>query len=186
MAESSYDFGSLERLDADAVGRPGQRTFRMLAWAESRTACLWLEKEELLALATYIEQLLVQLGMQDDERRFPAIGAEEETSSEPVRDFPLRPTVEFKVGRLGIGYDEDRDRFLIVAHDPDIYHSASSRSLLPGVRVARSVTLPLTALANRTRARCRTATSKDWWRASLYPFAFLPRLTTDAGLTTRR
>ncbi len=119
MAESSYDFGSLERLDADAVGRPGQRTFRMLAWAESRTACLWLEKEELLALATYIEQLLVQLGMQDDERRFPAIGVEEETSSAPVRDFPLRPTVEFKVGRLGIGYDEDRDRFLIVAHEPE-------------------------------------------------------------------
>jgi|SRR5579859_1802538 len=119
MAYGSHDFGTLDRLDADAVGRPGQRTFRLLAWAESRTACLWLEKEELQALAVAIEHLLVQMGVAPEERRFPMLPGEEEVPSGSVTDFPARPSVEFKVGRLGIGYDEDRDRFIVIAHDPE-------------------------------------------------------------------
>lgn len=118
MANGINDFGSVDRLEADSVGQPGNRTFRLLAWSESRTASLWLEKEELMALGEAIEQLLVQLGFQPDERKFP-IELEEEVPSGSVRDAPLRPAVEFKVGRLGIGYDESAERFLLVAHDPE-------------------------------------------------------------------
>jgi uncharacterized repeat protein (TIGR03847 family) len=118
MASESYDFGTLDRLEADAVGQPGQRRFRLLAWTEVRTACLWLEKEQLQALALTIEQLLVQLNLQPDERKITGPYTEG-VSADPVSDFPLRPNLEFQVGRLGIGYDEPRHRFMIVAHDPE-------------------------------------------------------------------
>ncbi|MXY46712.1 MAG: DUF3090 family protein, partial [Chloroflexi bacterium] len=57
MAEPKLEFTNLSRLNADSVGEPGQRTFRILADSDSSTAVLWLEKEHLYELAMRIKHL---------------------------------------------------------------------------------------------------------------------------------
>ena len=61
MAEPKLEFTNLSRLLADAVGEPGERTFRILADSDSSSAVLWLEKEHLYELAMGIQQLLANL-----------------------------------------------------------------------------------------------------------------------------
>ena len=52
------DFGLVDALDAEAVGVPGQRTFRMRANKGESYAALWLEKEQLSRLGQSFSQLL--------------------------------------------------------------------------------------------------------------------------------
>lgn len=108
------DIGAAARVAADAVGEVGQRRFRLLALgADSTMAVLWLEKEELQALAAAIEQLLLQLA------RDPRL----ETLRPPpppgptAADFPTQPTVEFAVHRMALGYDEGKKAFFLLVHD---------------------------------------------------------------------
>lgn len=111
-----HDLGPVARVAADAVGEPGQRRFRLLALsADGVSAVLWLEKEELQALAAAIEQLLLQIA------RDPRL----ETLQPPpppgpsAGDFPPHATVEFAVHRMALGYDEARHAFFLLVHDSE-------------------------------------------------------------------
>ena len=111
MSDATHDFGSIPFLQADWVGKPGERYFRLLARKGPQTACLWLEKEELQALALAIDQLL-GLPPQTTIARIDA--------TQPITDFPEEPSVEFKIGRLGVGQQEGaEEEFLILAHDTE-------------------------------------------------------------------
>lgn len=108
------DFGHADLLTPEAIGEPGQRTFRLQVRSGEETASLWLEKEQLAALAMGIRQLLEQTPSPDA----PAEPAPA-SASEPL---PNDPDVDFKIGRLSLGYDEDRQLALIFAYtvdDPD-------------------------------------------------------------------
>lgn len=98
MAKRVYDLGVLLGLEAEALGVPGQRTFRIQAHSRNGAARLWIEKEQLQQLAATIEQLLVEVAQS---RGFTNGGA-----SLP---FPGLPTAEFHVGRITLGYDQDAD-----------------------------------------------------------------------------
>ena len=54
------DFGHADVLEPEVTGEPGQRTFRVLVMSGRESAALWLEKEQLAALALAIRQLLEQ------------------------------------------------------------------------------------------------------------------------------
>ncbi|MBI2939313.1 MAG: DUF3090 family protein [Chloroflexi bacterium] len=110
MSKARYDFGAIELLEADAVGAPGQRRFRLLAQGARGVAALWLEKEQLQALAMAVDQITA--GM-------PALwarGAAESRPPEPMPAIP-EPSVEFTVGRLSLGFDEEKQVFALLAHD---------------------------------------------------------------------
>ena len=106
-----WDFGRAELLEPEAIGQPGQRTFRLRVISGSDAASLWLEKEQLIALTLAIHQLLEQTAEENapDESDEPAA---------TVR-FPAHPQVDFKLGRLGIGYDEKRRMVTIFAYAQD-------------------------------------------------------------------
>lgn len=108
------DIGAVARLAADAVGEPGQRRFRLLVLgADGTMAVLWLEKEELQALAAAIEQLLLQLA---SDPRLETLRPPPPPGPTAV-DFPAQPTVEFAVQRMALGYDEARKAFFLLVHD---------------------------------------------------------------------
>ena len=113
MSEGPLDLGDVEHIKADALGEPGQRTFRVRLAGSSGAACLWLEKEQLQALAMAIDQMLAQLRSNKIGQIEPAAPASESG------DFPLDFTTELRVGRLGLGYDDERDRLVILAHEPE-------------------------------------------------------------------
>lgn len=104
------DFDRLSSLEAEAIGVPGQRTFRLRISSGERTASLWLEKEQLQALALALMRLLVQMGRPED---VPAAG----TVANPLSPFPDQPSLEFKVGRLGLGFDQAEGSIVFFAYD---------------------------------------------------------------------
>jgi uncharacterized repeat protein (TIGR03847 family) len=92
---------------ADYVGEPGERTFYLQIRTESATSTLLLEKEQVAVLADKLRELLVLVDSSDTV-----------LASTPARDpalalsSPLEP--EWRVGAMGLAYEEDSDRILVV------------------------------------------------------------------------
>lgn len=105
------DFGGVDSLEAEAIGQPGQRTFRLRIRSGTAAASVWLEKEQLAALSLALRQLLGQLsGGEMPEPRPPP---------DLMPDFPAEPDVDFKVGRLALGYDDSEGKLIIFAYDTE-------------------------------------------------------------------
>ncbi len=151
MASKQVDLGPVLRLDATALGAPGRRTFRLAATSRAGSAWLWLEKEELQVLGMTIEQLLGRLPLDPAlaQSLAPPPGALAATETGD------RPPIEFKVGRLSMGYDEHDDLFVLLAHeeeaDPDgpptLRCQVSRRQL-------RGLSQQITAICAAGRPRC--------------------------------
>jgi uncharacterized repeat protein (TIGR03847 family) len=114
MSGVMRDFGRAEMLGAEAVGEPGARRFRLFARGRrGETASLWMEKEQLDALAIAMERLLAHASGRMALRR--------EASADPTpppsapADFPEQAAVEFVVGQLQIGYDPDEELIFLRA-----------------------------------------------------------------------
>jgi uncharacterized repeat protein (TIGR03847 family) len=104
------DFGHAEVLEPEAIGEPGQRAFRLRIMSGSDSASLWLEKEQLAALTLAFRHLLEQTEERPSDEAPP-----------PPSDqaFPEPAQVDMKLGRLGIGYDEDLRMVTIFAYATD-------------------------------------------------------------------
>ncbi|HRJ44304.1 MAG: DUF3090 family protein [Caldilineaceae bacterium] len=104
----TYDFESVTHIVADALGQPGRRTFFLQARQGRRTASLIMEKQQVAALAASVLQLLDELQSQH-----PELEPADSPSQLPRLVEPIDPA--FRVGQLGLGYDEDRDLIVVVA-----------------------------------------------------------------------
>jgi uncharacterized repeat protein (TIGR03847 family) len=109
------DFGRAELLEPEAIGEPGQRTFRLRVLSGADAASLWLEKEQLAALTLALRQLLEQTPDAESPEPDPS----------PAANFPEQADIDFKVGRLGIGYDESRRMVTIFAYTVEDEDDAS-------------------------------------------------------------
>ena len=152
MAEPRYDFGLATRLEADALGEPGKRTFRLLVRSGSSSALVWVEKDQLLALAVAIEQVLGQVAPAEAGRAdiVPSIGV--------VQDFPINPTVEFKLGQLQFGHDAANEQFLLIASDVEAEEEGAEPPptlvLRATYEAANHLSKQIAALAAAGRPRC--------------------------------
>lgn len=99
----------VDHLTTGAIGEPGQRVFYLQAGNQGQIVSLRLEKSQVAALVAYLVAMLADM---------PAIG-------EALPDDPaLGPTglvepvvAEWVVGSLGISYDDDADRVVLVAEE---------------------------------------------------------------------
>ncbi len=100
--QGRHDLGVCAILEAESVGPPGNRLFRLRAAAEYGSALLWLEKEQLYELALTVKRLL---------------GTSVRSTGEPETSGSqdTRADHEFKVARLGLGYDRATGRYMILA-----------------------------------------------------------------------
>ena len=101
---ASFELNGPDHFTAGAVGPPGQRVFYLQAREGSQLITLKCEKEQVAALSEYLGGLLARL-----------TGA-----AVPAGDKPdlVRPIdAAWDVGSLGVGYDEDRDRIVVVANE---------------------------------------------------------------------
>src|SRR5690242_19802334 len=105
MPPPEVDIGPVLGLQAEAIGVPGQRTFRIQAHSSLGAARLWLEKEQLQALAIAIEEFLSEL---------PSSRGLGGGGSLP---FTGQPTVEFTIGRLALGYEQEQDRISVLVRE---------------------------------------------------------------------
>ena len=112
MAPEIYDLNPVMHITADAIGPPGQRVFYLQAGQEDTLVTLVVEKEQVEALAISVEPMLEEL-----ENRHPQSASEMELTSQ--YDLVLREPIEplFRVGQMGLGYDEDADMLIVVAQE---------------------------------------------------------------------
>jgi uncharacterized repeat protein (TIGR03847 family) len=112
MAPEFYDLNPVLYITADAIGPPGQRVFYLQASYGDTLVTLVLEKEQVQALAISVEQMLEEL-----EKRNPQSAGGIELISQ--YDLVLREPIEpaFRVGQLGLGYDEEKDMLIVVAQE---------------------------------------------------------------------
>lgn len=106
------DIDPLEHITADAIGKPGQRVFYLQVWQDQRVYTLLIEKIQLQSLAVVIEQFLSDVAQQNPDLV--------EASGDYVEDkMHIHPPVEpiFRVGELGLGYDSQRDKMVLIARE---------------------------------------------------------------------
>ena len=111
MSFQHHEYDLLTVLDAEAIGEPGQRRFRLIVGTPGDIISLWMEKEQLSALGVAIEQLLEQLR----EARLIHGAVEPEPAPSPTA-VPLGGS-EYLVSKMAIGFDEERTLVALFAHD---------------------------------------------------------------------
>jgi uncharacterized repeat protein (TIGR03847 family) len=123
MPEFTFDLSPVTRITASALGPPGQRTFFIQAQQGVVQVTLLCEKEQVAALSTALQQLLEQL-----DQRYPAAEPEDKI---PLWDLelkePLQP--EFRVGQMGLGYDEDAGLIVLIAQELLVDEETSETSV---------------------------------------------------------
>jgi uncharacterized repeat protein (TIGR03847 family) len=96
----------VDRITADAVGPPGQRTFFIQGRKGDQLVTVLVEKQQVQLLAASVVEILSRLGMETGQGPpDEAMGLEE----------PLVP--EWRAGRLSLGYQEERDLLLLEAEE---------------------------------------------------------------------
>jgi len=115
------DYGLVDAIDAQSIGPPGGRTFRVRIRAGTNRASLWFEKEQLSALARAISQLLAEHSRQ----RGRATG-----TVPRVEDFDVGD-VELQIARLGLDFLAEQEHIVLLADDRE----AIERRDTPAFRV---------------------------------------------------
>lgn len=112
MPEFSYDFDPVDRITVGTVGEPGQRTFYLQARNGRQLVSLVVEKDQVSALATAVEQLLESLAEKN-----PLLSSSDDMIVFASMDLEEPIEEAFRVGQIGLGYDESRDLLVLIAQE---------------------------------------------------------------------
>lgn len=102
--QPSFEFPNPDHVTVGTVGEPGARTFYLQVGAAGSIASFKIEKQQAAALAEYLGSVMADL---------PA----PEVEPLPAPELIEPVTSEWTVGGIGIAYDEDADRVLLVVHE---------------------------------------------------------------------
>jgi uncharacterized repeat protein (TIGR03847 family) len=112
MPKTEIDVDPCDHITSDAIGQPGQRVFYIQAFQADKTYTVIIEKSQLQSLAVGIEQFLAEVARQN-----PNL---EEASADYVEEqMRISPPVDpsFRVGEVGLGYDQTRDRVVLFVRE---------------------------------------------------------------------
>ena len=112
MANPIIELDPVTHITAGAVGKPGQRIFFIQAEKGVERISLVCEKEQVLALADAVDEMVVNLEQEFGLARHDDLKVDEDAMQ--VKE-PLEPL--FRVGAMGLGYDANRDKILLVAQE---------------------------------------------------------------------
>lgn len=100
----SFDLDEIQVFTTGTVGPKGERVFYVQARTAEETLSFRLEKQQVLALAEYLEGMLADL---------PDPGP----ATAHAIDMLEPATVEWTIGSLGVAYSESEDRILVWAEE---------------------------------------------------------------------
>lgn len=113
MALTEYDLDPVDHITVDALGKPGSRVFYIQGRKGDEVISLIIEKIQLQSLTMGIPDFFEEI-----KKRFPQL--------QPLPEFNLQeelmgiqPPVDpkFRVGNLGLAYDDERDLVCIIARE---------------------------------------------------------------------
>ncbi len=112
MTHTEIDVDPCDHITGDAIGQPGQRVFYIQAYQAEKTYTVIIEKTQLQSLAVGVEQFLAEIARQN-----PKL---EEAGADFVEEqMRIHPPVDpvFRVGEVGLGYDQARDRVVLFVRE---------------------------------------------------------------------
>ena len=112
MASLTYEVNPVEHLTTGAIGPPGNRIFYLQGRGSEQLVTLIVEKQQIQSLAIGLEQFLNDL-----QQRLPDL--QEADSDFTHHDMALQEPIDplFRVGHMGLGYDEETDLLVLVARE---------------------------------------------------------------------
>ena len=112
MPAQEFEMKPVKLLTTGAIGAPGKRVFYLQARKGKQLLTLIVEKTQVQSLAIGVEQFLGEL-----KKRFPDLpeASAEYDESEMALQKPIDPA--FRVGQIGLGYDEASDLMVLVARE---------------------------------------------------------------------
>jgi uncharacterized repeat protein (TIGR03847 family) len=104
-------FDPPERFVVGTVGEPGQRTFFLQARAGARLTSVALEKEQVVALAERVDEMLDEIVRTSaGDSPVPAVSPVEMDDSEPLEQ-PIEE--EFRVGTMTLAWDNSAEQVVL-------------------------------------------------------------------------
>ena len=112
MSKIEIDVDPCDHITSDAIGQPGQRVFYIQAFQAEKTYCVIIEKTQLQSLAVGVEQFLAEVARQNP-------NLEEASADYSEEQMRISPPVDpaFRVGEIGLGYDQTRDRVVLFVRE---------------------------------------------------------------------
>jgi uncharacterized repeat protein (TIGR03847 family) len=112
MANTIIELDPATNITTGAVGQPGNRIFYIQAEKGLERLTLLCEKEQVSALSDAIDEMVQNLEQELGMAKQVDLAVDE---AEMTLKEPLEPL--FRVGAMGLGYDANRDRILLVAQE---------------------------------------------------------------------
>jgi uncharacterized repeat protein (TIGR03847 family) len=110
-----FDYDPPERFVAGALGQPGARAFFLQARAEGRLTTVALEKLQVAALASRLDELLDEvLRRSGGAAHVPALAPADLSDDAPL-EAPLAE--DFRVGTMALAWDPDTAQVVIEAQE---------------------------------------------------------------------
>lgn len=111
MPDVEIELKPVDFITIGTIGPKGKRTFYLQAGQGNQLVSMVIEKEQSWALSEAITELIDDL----DERYDVATSAPDLTGVDMDLREPIEPV--FRVSQMGLGYDEDQDKIVLVAQE---------------------------------------------------------------------
>ncbi len=115
MPTYNLELDPVSQISVDAVGQPGERVFYLQGRKEDQVITLLVEKIQIQTLAIGIEEFLLEITQRQPELPSP-------TATYDELQMHLLPPFDplFRVGEMGLAYDELRDQMCLIAREVPI------------------------------------------------------------------
>lgn len=110
MPNLEIELNPVDFITIGTIGPKGQRVFYLQAGQGVKLVSMVIEKEQSWALSEAIKEMMDELDTRTEDRN---------PSELPPRDMDLREPIEpvFRISQLGLGYDEEQDKVVLVAQE---------------------------------------------------------------------
>ena len=110
----------VNRIDTHFQGQAGSRIFYILIEKNTDICLLWIEKDQLISLGRACSQLLADNIVAIEKNRITAL--------EEI-EFPLTPSLEINLLRIGVDYLASEDHIIILFDDQESIENGESPKL---------------------------------------------------------
>jgi len=115
MPKLNLSLDPVDLITVDAIGKPGNRVFYIQGRQGSQVVSLIIEKIQLQSLIAGVSEFLTEVKEKYPDRVHPEVDIKEEA-------MRILPPVDpgFRVGDMGLAYDDERDLVCIIAREMDL------------------------------------------------------------------